>query len=90
LLEKEYFQNHPEFSQLAGNLFGVDNLVNVCTKVLVSNIKRSLPEIKKDLELMLQTSLQELTELGLSIPVDIRDQQTLVMDKVPSPRKATL
>jgi hypothetical protein len=82
LLEKEYFQTHSEFSQLSGTLFGVDNLVTACTKVLVSNIKRSLPEIKKDLELMLQSSLQELSELGLGLPVDIRDQQSLIMDRV--------
>jgi GTPase SAR1 family protein len=63
--ELDFFQNHPYFgSHLNTNLFGVDNLVKVLTKLLITHIKRTLPSMMKDIRNLLMTFHAELTTFG--------------------------
>lgn len=94
--EMTFFQTHPYFGDLCntnhsnnnrGNgkkkaLFGVENLVFVLTKLLVSCIKRSIPVMIDDLKRLLKHASDDLAALGTELPVDLREQQSLLVKRI--------
>lgn len=63
-LEKRLFRENPFFSRFDPSLFGVDNLVEKLTSLLVARISASLPTMKEDISSMLQCVVRDLSALG--------------------------
>lgn len=58
--EIEFFEGHPEYRDLSENILGTRSLTLKLSEQLVESIKRSLPEIMKDIETRLDSLRQEL------------------------------
>lgn len=81
--EQQYFEKHPVFSQYADRkVLGVDNLVQSLTKLLVSHIKTTIPQMLQDVKRLLANAKVELSQLGSALPVGSREQQSLLVKKI--------
>jgi interferon-induced GTP-binding protein Mx len=91
-LEKQYFENHEFFGPNSvhiddahKNSFGVTNLIQRLTEVLVGKIRSSLPSLKSDLQIQTTHTKQELAVLASStVPNEPREQQTVIMKQLSS------
>lgn len=87
--EELFFRSHPSFSALIAqgqsHLFGTKNLIRQLIHVLVANIRRALPEIRRELEVHRQSAAAELQvhlRLHGSLPSDFLDKQTMILNKI--------
>jgi hypothetical protein len=81
--EMEFFGSHPLFSKhVKKPLFGVNNLVFSLTKLLVACIKRAIPVMISDVKRLLDNAQHDLTLLGIELPRDLREQQSLLVKKI--------
>jgi interferon-induced GTP-binding protein Mx1 len=83
--EKEFFIKHSFFNTyLDKNLFGIDNLIDKLTHLLITHIKRSLPTMIHDIRTLLLSFRSELSSLGDELPSDITDISSMLSKKIAS------
>lgn len=86
--ELRFFAEHPVFSPLlnsnssSSSRLGVVELTKSLTSLLVATIKLTLPAIISDVKRMLQHALQEMQQMGIELPTDIREKQSLLAKKI--------
>lgn len=71
--EKEYFRNHPAYGKLDDETqqrLGISNLGNSLSQILISNIRKSLPELLTNLRELQMNMEKVVKSMGVSIPND--------------------
>jgi len=61
-LEEDFFKNHPHFKNCDPSLFGIHNLTNKLTNVLVTRIQQELVPMKNQVEMLLAEVRRELRQ----------------------------
>lgn len=61
--EKEFFNSHPIYTKLAGKC-GTQYLASKCTQILMNHIRNCLPDLRQKINQMVQTTSDELRNLG--------------------------
>lgn len=62
--EQKFFEEHPIFSTMDKSYFGVDNLVQKLTSILVARVYDALPGMRDEISKMLEKTTEELDKLG--------------------------
>lgn len=65
LQEAEFFASHPLFSTMDRSLFGVENLIEKLTTVLVSRVYDALPAMRDEIVTKLERATSELGTIGM-------------------------
>lgn len=68
--EKAWFDNHRVYSKLPPGLLGTPVLIDKLTTILFRNVRRFLPEIKKEINEKRRSTQERLEELGESVPYE--------------------
>ena len=68
--ERDFFENHPVYKNMAPGYYGTNILIQKLTKVLFKIIRKNLPEIIKSINENIKKSEEELALLGEPMPVD--------------------
>mmetsp|Transcript_4410 Transcript_4410/g.10199 ORF Transcript_4410/g.10199 Transcript_4410/m.10199 type:complete len:808 (-) Transcript_4410:35-2458(-) len=76
--EKEWFENHRQYSKLPPGLVGTSVLVDKLTQVLLKHIRRFLPEIKKEIGQRRQKVEMRIQELGEGVPMVEAERKQLM------------
>lgn len=69
-MEQEYFEDHPEYSQLSNGkeVLGIPALVNKISTIMNRHIKKSLPSIIEEIKIMVDESEKALGKHGEPMP----------------------
>ena len=78
--EDEFFNNHPAYKDHL-NLCGTANLSLKLSNLLYSNILEALPEIRKELNIKIETYKSKLEALGEGIPDELDQRGAYVRNK---------
>merc|ERR1719265_1951535 len=76
--EKEYFDNHRLYSKLPPGMVGTQVLINKLTEVLLKQIRRFLPEIKREIGDRRQKVEVRMEELGQGVPLEDAERRQLM------------
>ena len=66
--EQYFFDNHPIYSKLDNNKFGIPNLIKNLSNIVIENIRKSLPSILQELSKKKNELDLKLETLGPSLP----------------------
>lgn len=61
--ERSFFLREP-YSQLPTGMLGIDPLRSRLSRLLKNHLKKELPELRRELELMLETTIEDLEKMG--------------------------
>ncbi|XP_032888407.1 interferon-induced GTP-binding protein Mx3-like isoform X2 [Amblyraja radiata] len=83
--EKEFFEDHEQFRPLLEDgKAGIPNLAVRLTKELVNHINKSLPQLRNQIETMLNQSLQTRKKYSHAVPNSYPEQITFLIEKINS------
>ena len=78
LERKGVFQNHSIYSKLNSNKFGIVNVSNRLSDILVQHIKRNLPTILNEISILHNDVYNNYIRLGEDIPMSLEGKTGLV------------
>ena len=76
--EKKFFKEHPIYSSLDSSHFGILNVSNKLSEILVQHIKNNLPPLLNDINIIHSKVNANYLKLGTSIPSTIEGKTGLV------------
>uniref|UniRef100_A0A1I8FZV8 Dynamin-type G domain-containing protein n=1 Tax=Macrostomum lignano TaxID=282301 RepID=A0A1I8FZV8_9PLAT len=76
--EMRFFSNDPFFSQLDPSQRGTDTLAKRLSTELLTLIKKFIPEVIKDVQVVRERLTQQLEELGVGPPEDDREKVAMI------------
>ncbi|XP_067261448.1 interferon-induced GTP-binding protein MxB-like [Chanodichthys erythropterus] len=89
--ENVFFTDHPHFSKLYEEGFAtIPKLAEKLTNELVHHIQKSLPNLKKQIEVKLTETKMELEKYGKRLPSDPAERLSFLSDKLTAFTKDTL
>jgi len=68
--EKDWFDNHRIYNKLPPGMVGTKTLIDKLTAILFRNVRRVLPEIKKEINEKRRSVQDRLEELGEGVPLE--------------------
>lgn len=68
--EKDFFDNHPVYKTMPPGYLGTETLVEKLTVIFFNKIKEHLPDIIKTIKSKIKESEEELSLLGVPMPID--------------------
>ncbi len=77
--EIKYFNTHPEYQALPESCLGTRSLTTKLSELLVEAIRRSLPDILKQVEDKLNELREELDAMGTPPPASTREKSNFLM-----------
>ena len=80
--EIEFFNKHPEYRDLPERYLGTRSLTTKLSELLVEAIKRSLPDIMKQIEEKLDELRGELDAMGTPPPASSREKSNFLMQLI--------
>ncbi len=76
--EKEFFKNHPIYSKLNSKKFGISNVSNRLSDILVKHIKKNLPSILNEISLIYNEVNNNYIRLGEDVPKTLEGKNSLI------------
>jgi len=83
-LEKLFFANHAVYSTMPVGHCGTDNLTSKLTKVFFYHIRKSLPEVLKEISGKIRDCEDRLKFLGTPLPKNTKEKQHLLWNMITS------
>jgi len=83
-LEKLFFANHTVYSTMPPGFCGTDNLTGKLTKVFFQHIKKSLPEVLKEITIKIKDCEERLKYLGTPLPKNQKEKLHLLWNMITS------
>jgi GTP-binding protein EngB required for normal cell division len=83
-LEKQFFATHAVYSTMPPGHCGTDNLTARLTKVFFNHIKRSLPEVLKEINIKIKDCEERLKILGTPLPSTSKEKLHLLWNMITS------
>ena len=65
--EKNYFKDHPTWSSMNGEFFGIQNLISKITQLYVARIFDEIPSMRQEIISNLNNSVNQLKEIGVGV-----------------------
>jgi len=79
LIEQDYFRNHPVYSNIKYRMqLGIPNLCKHLSNILITEIKRSLPNILTKITKNINDNHLALKKLGLPLPTNLQSKTTFI------------
>ncbi|XP_072901118.1 interferon-induced GTP-binding protein Mx3-like isoform X1 [Hemitrygon akajei] len=83
LKEKAFFEDHEQFRPLLEEgKAGIPNLAVRLTKELVNHIKKSLPQLRMEVEKELNKSLRSIKSYNCAVPSSYSEKMTFIIEKI--------
>ena len=76
--EKEFFKNHPVYSKHSSEKFGINNVSNRLSDILVQHIKKTLPSILNEISIIYNDVYNNYIRLGEDVPMSLEGKTGLV------------
>jgi len=76
--EKEWFSNHRIYGKLPPGMTGTEVLIEKLTQVLLKQIRRFLPDIKREISDQRQKVEARMDELGHGVPLEDAERRQLM------------
>jgi len=81
-LEKQFFATHPVYSTMPPGYCGTDHLTTKLTKVFFNHIKKSLPEVQKEISAKIKDCDDRLKILGTPLPSTQKEKLHLLWNMI--------
>ncbi|XP_064595685.1 interferon-induced GTP-binding protein Mx-like [Liolophura sinensis] len=78
--EKDFFEYHDKFRDLSQEQRGIPSLAIKLTTELVDQIKKIVPELKKDVKMLLDETREKLRILGEGLPESKEGRQSVLLE----------
>jgi len=83
-LEKQFFATHPVYSTMPPGYLGTDTLTNKLTKVFFFHIRKSLPEVLKEINNKVRDCEDRLKYLGTPLPKNQKEKLHMLWQMINS------
>jgi len=83
-LEKQFFATHAVYSTMPPGHCGTDNLTSKLTKIFFNHIKKSLPEVLKEINVKIKDCEDRLKILGTPLPSTQKEKLHLLWNMITS------